>query len=304
MLNDIWERAGRGEKAGQRTNSGHKTAPSRVVLAGVAAGLLTGCTHVAAHRERAQSRLREESRVLTTAVVDALNAQPMTNRDACATLALTLARQEQRIEGLPEKPLQVAPLIGEARSMIERGGTPLPAEPACGGMGDGPASHALRERFAGQDRLIAEERRGERKLVALGVEKEAERNARISFWTRLTAWLALPLGGLVALVVFAPAALPLVGRVLAWVVARLPSMAGAMGVVSVRAFDAVVRGIERFKEDHKQGASAEPGTDASQGQAKNGGSATGGPPAALLDHLSRELDADHKELVRCRREAE
>ena len=303
MLNDTMERVGRGEKDLQQSGSGRKQVSTAVVLAGVAAGLLSGCTHVAAHRERAQSRLREESRVLTTAVVDALNEQPLTNRDACATVALTLARQEQRIEGLPEKPLPVAPLIGEARSAIERGETPLSAEPAAGVTGDGPAIRALRERFSGQDRLIAEERQGERKLVAMGVEKEAERNARISFWTRLTAWLALPLGGLVALVVLAPAALPLVGRVLAWVVARLPSMAGAMGVVSVRAFDAVVRGIEKFKDDHKQEAASPPETEANLEQAKNGGSAKSGPPAALLDHLSRELDADHKELVRCRREA-
>ena len=57
----------------------------RVVGVGIAA---TGCTHVASQRNKVNDALAEESRALTTAVVDSLQSQPATNRDPYTVTAL------------------------------------------------------------------------------------------------------------------------------------------------------------------------------------------------------------------------
>lgn len=71
----------------------------------------TGCTHVAAKRNAINAALAEESRALTTAVVDSLQNQPATNRDAYTLTALAFAKQDQRVEGLPLKPFDVPALL-------------------------------------------------------------------------------------------------------------------------------------------------------------------------------------------------
>jgi hypothetical protein len=213
---------------------------------------------------------------LTTAVVDTLNAQPTTNRDEYTEVARMLATQDQRLEGLPEQPLTVRPLIKEERD----------TQAAAGDGQPGPAQAALEERFEEQNRLITQARRAERKLLTMGAQAEAERNARISRWTKWLSFGGLGLGGLVALVVLAPAGIPVLGRLLAWLAGKLPSLAGALGVVSMRAFDALVRGVERWKESSRQGGLTEAQRTAIE---------------ALETNLSREMDAEHKELVRTRK---
>lgn len=239
-------------------------------------GLCTaaGCTSVAPRQAKLEARLAEESRVLTTAVVDALQTQPATNQNPHTAVALRLARQDQRLEGLPGQPLDVAPLLAEA------GPSNPPAGPA-------PASAALEARFAQQDRLLGRERRLETRLEDYGRQYEAARNERIRTWTRRLGLGGLGIGGLIALVAFVPAAAPILGHLLGWVVGKVPRVAGWLGVVSVKAFDAVVEGVERFKAGRGETA-APPSPPA--------------PHAApLLQQLSSTLDADHKALVRQRR---
>jgi len=251
---------------------------------------LTACTHLTARQRRTESKLAEESRVLTTAVVDTLDAQPDRERSAFTDTALRLARQDQRLEGLPTHLLDVAPLIHEAAAVrVETAGTNPPTTPPP----PGPATIALKTRFAAQDALLADSQQTRERLVSLGEHAEEERNARIGFWTRLLALGGGSLGAIVLLVVFVPAAMPLLGRFLGWLVSRAPGLAGSVGVVSVRAFDAVVRGIERFKAGTGAAAPpADPGTPGSENSA-----------SSLLQGLSHELDSDHKDLVKERRAA-
>ncbi len=101
------------------------------------------------------------------------------------------------------------------------------------------------------------------------------------------------LAAFIAACLFFPAAAPILGRILAALVNRVPALAGLAGVVSVEAFDAIVTAIERSKEQVRLGNDS---TYASRGPAIP-------LHGALRDHLSRELDASHKRLVAARKRA-
>src|SRR4051812_27210787 len=83
----------------------------KLALCVAAGGLITGCTHQAARRGKVSLKLAEESKALTTAVVDALQNQPAPQRDVYTETALTFARQDQRVEGLPLEPFDVVALL-------------------------------------------------------------------------------------------------------------------------------------------------------------------------------------------------
>jgi hypothetical protein len=228
----------------------------RLVL--VATVACAGCGHVAKGRERVQRELEAHSRALTTAVVDTLQLQP--RRDDYGRLALELARENQRIEGLPAKSLPVTEWVGRTN---------------------------LAEEFESLGRLLERRRKSEELLIDYGVRFEDARNTRRATWTKWAGSSLLAIGGGIALCVFFPLFIPIAGRVLAWVVGKVPWLANAAGVVSVKAFDAVVRGIEKAREG---------GTE----RFHNGPE----PSAGNLDsRLSREMDREHKALVRARKAA-
>lgn len=217
-----------------------------------------GCGHTAKRRHRVQTQLDEHSRALTSAVVDTLQLQH--DPDEHSRLALELARQDQFIEGPPAQPIQVLDLIGASN---------------------------LAPRFEAIHRLLEQRRRLDERLINYGTRWEQERNAQRLRWT---AWIgsgSLLIGGLIALCVFFPVALPILGRVLAWLTGKIPAFAGALGVVGVKAFDAVVRGVEKSRSTSTQTFTNEPGR----------------PGPDLDAHLARAMDADHKALVRARKTA-
>lgn len=231
-----------------------------------------GCTHVGKKMERTRVRfekheevLKEESRALTTGVVDALQMAPTSPE---TDLAKSLAVADQEIEGLPLKRLPVSEALSgdtNAAVMIDE---------------RVKAIEALRIENA---RLAEDVRATEEKLVRMGVQFEAERNARLKFWTKWLSAGTLAIGGCVALFVFCPVALPIVGRLLGWAVGKVPALAGAVGVVGKDAFDAVVRGVGNARDAMKKSGAAELG---------------------MLDtHLRIETDAAHKELIEARRVA-
>jgi len=96
----------------KRINLGWR-APRRISsrLALTLTFLATGCTHVASKRAKTHSQLDEHSRALTTAVVDSLQLQPREQRDNYTEFALRVAREDQRIEGLPLNPIAVEPFV-------------------------------------------------------------------------------------------------------------------------------------------------------------------------------------------------
>lgn len=241
--------------------------------------LASGCQLAAAKRARIHTQLDEESRALTTAVVEVLQAQPTDARDAHTSTALELAKQDQRIEGLPVKPIDAPALL----------------------VSNAPARDLLAERFARQNELIAREHALAERLTNLGAAAEEARRARRMRWARFSTIAVGTIGGLVALAVFCPIAVPLLGRFLGWLVAMIPGAAKATGVVSVKAFDAVVRAIEKTRRQ----TGAPPASILASNEAGDGGSRRARTDAmeTLLASLSSEMDASHKALVRARRAA-
>jgi hypothetical protein len=243
-----------------------------------------GCTHVAKTRANTEMRLAEHSRTYTAAVVDALQLQPTERRDAFTQAALDFAEEDQRIEGLPAEPVEVAQLLGV--------NTNLPPEVVA--QQREKARRDLAERTAEVRALVAKERRAEDRLLAFGERYEAARNEQRVTWLKRGTTLTLILAGFVVLAISFPAAVPLAGRVLAWLVGKIPALAGSVGVVSVKAFDAVVKGIEQTRTANVSG--------------ERFGNHVGQVPAVAMQgdlnaNLSREMDAAHKALVRQRKTA-
>lgn len=262
----------------------------RAALALTLTAAFTGCTHVAAQRSRMMSTLNEESKALTTAVVETLQAQPETNRDVYTSTALEFAKQDQRVEGLPLQPFDVPALLsvaGGATNTLVRVSKEQVEE----------AREAVVERFQKQNDLLARRAKAEAALIDLGVQAEAARNERITRWTKFSVGGLTLLGGAIALCVFFPIAIPIGGRFLGWLVTKIPALASATSVVSVKAFDAIVRAIEKAKQEPSPGASTV--------SVANSGDSRRGPAedwlGKLHTQLSREMDAAHKALVRARK---
>ena len=89
-------------------------------------------------------------------------------------------------------------------------------------------------------------------LIGLGERYEAERNVGVVKRVWRWAWATLGLGGLIAVCLLCPAVIPIMGQLLGWLVARIPSLAGALGVVSKRAFDSVLTGVGKLRAELKR----------------------------------------------------
>jgi hypothetical protein len=244
--------------------------------------LSSGCTHVARKHHRQDARLSEHSRALTTAVVEALHLQPHEQRDAFTSTALELAQHDQRIEGIPLDPISVDHLLGVGATNQSRAEV-LSQQNA--------ARHDLDQRLADIQQLRTQQRASEEQLIAFGERFEHDRNAQRTRLFKRGLAVVLGVGAIVALIVFVPASIPLLGRILAFCVTQFPALAGTAGVVSVKAFDAVVKAVEHARS--KGAGSAQFGNQVEQTQ----------HIGELEFHLSREMDASHKALVRQRKAA-
>lgn len=242
---------------------------SRASICLIAGLLVTGCFHASSSLAKASQKaaqnadaLAEESRALTTGALDALVKAP-TNPPT--TLAKTLLKKDQQIEGLPVHRIDVDAILA----------------------GQTPALVALTNRLNLADTLLEERERLRveiaqlnSRLVELGTKYEQERNRGILRRIYLSLGFGGSIAGLLALCFFFPPAIAIVGRILGWVVSALPSLASWVGVVSVKAFDATVRGIEKAKTSI--------GSDST---------------AALELSLSKSMDSSHKLLVKNRKAA-
>lgn len=125
----------------------------------------------------------------------------------------------------------------------------------------------------------------EAKLQEYGKKYEEERNRsivkRVWFWATGLFGIA----GAVAFFVFCPAiALPLLGRLLGWIVAAAPAVAGWVGVVGKKAFDQVIVGVQKGKDALR---------------------ASGKPAEAevINTELHKAVDEQHRDLVDIRKDA-
>ena len=238
---------------------------------------LSGCAQLARKYSVLESELAEHSRAFTAGVVDTLQLQPEARRDEFTGLALTLAREDQRVEGAAARPLAVEALLGigetNENARIEK---------------QTAAARDLRSRFERVQTLLEREKDAEAKLRELGEVFDAQRSEKRAQWWKWGASASAGVAGLIASILFFPAATPIAGRVLGALVNRMPALAGPAGVVSVDAFDAVVKAIERSKENVPL---------------ENEVTKTGSWFEDLAANLSRELDASHKRLVSARKKS-
>lgn len=225
---------------------------------------ISGCTTFKKQLGVVQPKLAEASRVLTTATVDALILVPATNRVDAVVLATDLAKQNQLIIGLPEKSLNVKPLL--STNTMER-----------------VASRAaLAAMFAEQQVTLGQVRVLESQLIEMGAKYEAEKNASIVHrcWTWFKVTLGLgTIGAIIALCIMFPVigavVLPILGRILGWLVKVAPTWASYIGVVGHKAFDSVVGAFEKGK------AGADPVA-----------------VAQITSTMSKEMDKSDKALVK------
>jgi hypothetical protein len=249
----------------------HRTA-SRLLLATVACLVvvtLSGCTFVRGKVDRRQmavdanaAALAEESRALTTGALDTLGHAPS---NAPVALARRLLERDQQIEGVPAKRLDIAPILA----------------------GDPAAISGLNAILARVDSLTGERLRLEAeldqanaRLQEMGRLYEAERNRSIVSRILGSLGVAGTIAAVVALFVFFPPALAIAGRLMAWLVAKLPAAAGFIGVVGTKAFDATVSGIEKAR-----------------------GAINSSEMEKVETVLSKSMDESHKVLVRARKAA-
>ena len=234
-----------------------------LLVVGAALLLLSGCTFKGNALSRTlgnlganRAKLEEESKAMTTGAADSLSYAPS---NAPTALALRLLQRDQQIEGMPRMRINVPSVLNGDRVSIAE----------------------LEERLKGQDKLIAEKdalesklRIREAELVDLGKRYEEERNKSVV--KRIWAWSigTLGLAGTIALLCFCPALIPVLGHLIGFVVSAFPRLCSAFGVVSKKAFTAVVNGVEQAKDAIPEKAKDE-----------------------LEVQLSKAMDRSHKALV-------
>jgi len=258
------------------------------------AALLGGCTHNAHKLVKlnpdATERARElvqgaalanaaaDQGVVYIAAVAGTNAVPMASNDV-ARVARAAATVKRATGAAAMQLSRAGGILGApAMDQSERIAALLSENAAIAG-----AAHAADvARIKQESAWMTEKRELEAKLIDYGTKYEAERNKSIAhrFWFWFTGLLGVgTIGGIIALCVLCPAvgaiALPILGRLLGWLVGVMPKLAGFLGVVGNGVVNKIVAGVEAFK-----------------------GKVDAGTVATLDTTLSGSMDASHKAIVR------
>jgi hypothetical protein len=190
--------------------------------------------------EKVEERLVEESKALTTGALDALSFAP-TNKPT--NLAKKFLQRDQQIEGVPADRIDVAGILATNKIAIESLERRMEMQ-----------QEWLQERV----KLEVELSQANARLLELGRLYEQEKAK--STWKRIRTWTmsTFGIGGLVALIIFVPAALPLLGAVASFLVSKIPSITNFIGLVGSSAFDAAVKGVGNARKRLKISAEESP----------------------------------------------
>ena len=227
-----------------------------IVFTALAVLLNVGCSWSSGGRARSQGALGrvredllEESRALTTGALDLLAQGLDAETNSPPELAKRLLQRNQEIMGAPQRRIDVEALVAQDAAAWDEYRLRMDRQ-----------RHLLEERA----RLARELREKEDKLIELGTKYEEER--RRSILKRVWHWAigTFGLGGLIAVCVLCPAVLPLFGRLAAYLVARIPSLASFLGVVGKQAFDGLVSGVSEVRAAFKAQAAAQQSVPASE----------------------------------------
>lgn len=110
------------------------------------------------------------------------------------------------------------------------------------------SARAIEERKAqAEGAQVAAVQKAEAKLIDLG--KAAETQKAKSAWRKAWAWSVGTFGvaGTIALCVFFPAFIPIIGQLIGWIVGMIPQLASFIGLVSVKAYQRSVEAIQMIK---------------------------------------------------------
>lgn len=247
----------------------------RIIL--LAALLLTGCagkgnraTGAAKKVAGNEAQLAEKSRELTKGASDALDHAPTNNPPT--ELAQQFLDKNQQIVGLPLVPYDVIGILSKTKGAVE----------------------TLDKRFDALAAALADRQKLEAKLDAANAalqdlgrkyETEHKQNVIKKLWRWSIATFGV--GGVIALMFFVPALIPVFGRVVGWIVSMFPKLAGLVGVISVKSFDLVVKGIQSGKKKL---------------EANKGDKTAPDPTVVLGEELYNTTDKTAKDLVDARKE--
>ena len=209
--------------------------------------------------KEAQSLVVEKQRQYTTATVDALTAPGSPTTNANVIVATEYAKGAQSLSGMPSERLDVTTAIEQVRKEVEAIGettTNLQADVnkmwitlTNGAVGDmrkdiADASVLLKK----VEVLEAKVQDAEDALVSKAAYEEKQGVKR--FWQKTGFWtkIGIIVGGLIALCVFVPTVIPILGSVIGWLIGKIPSLVSFVGVVGKNTFDAVVEGVGNAKK--------------------------------------------------------
>lgn len=240
--------------------------------------LLSGCGGNARSIQKTRTEVEkngdevaEKSRQFTTGAFESLRYAP-TNKPT--DLAKTLLMWDQQLEGLPLTRIDVEALLADNRAARQALTNNF---------------HEVQQLILDRDRLATELNEKQEKLLHLGALYEEERNRNIV--KRVWRWsvATFGIGGIIALMFFVPALIPIFTRVIGWIVSMFPKLAGFFGVVLTKSFDSVVKGIQTGKKkiDANKGVTTMP---------------TPEPTVVLGDELSKATDKSDRNLIDARKE--
>jgi hypothetical protein len=140
-------------------------------------------------------------------------------------------------------------------------------------------------RVQAQSKLVSQEREQAATLQAKGALYEQEHNSGII--SRIWKWSigTLGIGGLIALCVFFPAAIPIMGQLIGWLVSRVPALASWLGVVGLRSYERTVTAIQEIRDKSKAEGKPEVAQFAKTVAAENTGK-----DSLLVAHTKDRLD--------------
>jgi hypothetical protein len=244
--------------------------------------VLSGCSYNGSEKIKKETKIAavdynisEESRALTTGIVDILNAQP--DKDQYSMLAFDFAKKDQSIEGMPSpsKRYNVEKLLSENIELKTA------------------AQNEANARFLLVSKLVEEKKELQdelniikEKLIAKGQEKEREDNKNII--KKVWAWAisTLGIGGIIALCVFFPFLIPIFGSILSFIVGKIPSLINFVGVTSSKIVTNLASGINDVKKQ------------VSQAKVENKLFSAEEVEKMISDALSKKMDNDDKSIIK------
>lgn len=219
-----------------------------LILLGLLLFLLffTSCTRFRGAFGKAQKKTEIAGRAVdrdtqqfATAVVDVLSLVDLPTNSLpdlrnAMSIGLRYARFTQRGLGLPVQRIDVEGEVRGEKKAVE----------AARKVEAASAVHLETEATTSREEIERLKR-----LAELGAQYEKEKNQNIV--KRVWKWSisTFGIGGLIALCVFFPFLIPIFGRIVAWVVSKIPALAGFIGVVGTKVADGLIAGVQKTNTD-------------------------------------------------------